>query len=83
MDTLPQGYNLDNYVSAPINVSNYIPAEPVELFPDLWKGEHIRHALDVLFYSCVARRVLTLAARCWLCGTRLKPRSRFLPRQRL
>ena len=63
MDTLPQGYNLDNYASAPINVSNYIPAEPVELFPDLWKGEHTRHTLNVLllflFYSCVARRVLT------------------------
>ncbi len=56
VDTLPQGYNLDNYASAPINVSNYIPAEPVELFPDLWKGEHIPSSL--MFYFTPASLVV-------------------------
>lgn len=46
VDTLPQGYNLDNYASAPINVSNYIPAEPVELFPNLWKGFYRGNATE-------------------------------------
>jgi hypothetical protein len=50
---MPLGFNLNDYSNAAINVSSYLPAEPVELFPDLWKGTPLQHSPIPLHHAIV------------------------------